>query len=96
MSDPLAELARLIGRPAPGEAIAERAIVAAERALESGALVARAAVQMGTTAMRALEDRDKLLAAIRRIDAINDNPACFNKEINDVCDKILRPELANG
>jgi len=33
----------------------------------------------------------ELLAAISRIDAINDNPACYNPEINEVCDKILRP-----
>lgn len=32
-------------------------------------------------------------AALVRIDAINDNPACFSKEINDLCDPILRPHL---
>jgi hypothetical protein len=44
------------------------------------------------TVIRELEaENAKLLAAIKRIDAINDNPAWFNKEINDVCDGILRP-----
>lgn len=46
---------------------------------------------------RAIGARDReierLLTAIKRIDAINDNPACYNAEINKVCDKILRPEL---
>jgi hypothetical protein len=36
----------------------------------------------------------RLMAALIRIDAINDNPACFNAEINAVCDTILRPHLA--
>ena len=35
----------------------------------------------------------ELEAAIKRTDAINDNPACFNSEINEVCNKILRPHL---
>lgn len=35
----------------------------------------------------------QLVAALQRIDAINDNPARFNKEINDVLDTVLRPEL---
>jgi hypothetical protein len=37
-------------------------------------------------------ENERLRAAISRIDAINDNPAHFNSEINEVCDKILRPE----
>jgi len=32
-------------------------------------------------------------AAIARIDAINDNPACFNEEINSLCGMLLRPGL---
>lgn len=36
----------------------------------------------------------RLRAAISRIDAINDNPACYNPAINEVCDSILRPHLA--
>lgn len=36
----------------------------------------------------------RLLTAIKRIDAINDNPAHFSAEINAVCDTILRPHLA--
>jgi hypothetical protein len=34
-----------------------------------------------------------MLAVIKRIDGINDNPADFNTEINAECDRILRPEL---
>lgn len=40
-----------------------------------------------------LDERDRLLAAIQRIDGINDNPAHYNSEINAVCDAILRPHL---
>ncbi len=36
---------------------------------------------------------ERLMSAIERIDAINDNPARFNSEINAVCDAILRPHL---
>lgn len=36
---------------------------------------------------------ERLRAAISRIDAINDNPSCFNAEINAVCDTVLRPHL---
>lgn len=39
-------------------------------------------------------ENERLLTAIRRIDAINDNPYHFNSEINAECDKILRPELS--
>lgn len=35
----------------------------------------------------------RLLNVIKRIDAINDNPAHFNSEINKVCDEILCPHL---
>lgn len=41
----------------------------------------------------AADEIGRLRAAISRIDAINDSPACFNKDINDVCDTILRPHL---
>lgn len=40
-----------------------------------------------------VDEIEKLRLAILRIDAINDNPARFNVEINAVCDGILRPEL---
>jgi hypothetical protein len=30
------------------------------------------------------------IMAIRRIDAINDNPACFNAEIDEVCRPFIR------
>lgn len=36
---------------------------------------------------------EQLRAALVRIDAINDNPAVFNSEINALCDPILRPQL---
>jgi len=39
---------------------------------------------------------ERLLNAIKRIDGINDNPAHFNKAINDVCNTILRPELVDN
>ena len=35
---------------------------------------------------------EALEAALRRIDAINDSPACFNKDIDDVCNAALAPE----
>lgn len=35
----------------------------------------------------------RMRAALTRIDAINDNPACFSEEINDLCGRILRPHL---
>jgi hypothetical protein len=38
-------------------------------------------------------ENERLMAAIWRIDAINDNMACYNPDINAVCDPILRPEL---
>lgn len=34
---------------------------------------------------RALNQVEELTATIKRIDAINDNPACFNVEIDQVC-----------
>lgn len=37
---------------------------------------------------------EQLHQAIVRIDAINDSPSCFNPEINQVCDAILRPHLS--
>ena len=40
-----------------------------------------------------LRENERLWATVRRIDAINDNPACYNPEINAECDKVLRPEL---
>jgi len=42
------------------------------------------------------EDFERLRNAIQRIDGINDNPAHFNKAINDVCNTILRPELVDN
>jgi len=33
---------------------------------------------------------ERLRAALRRIDGINDNPACYNVEINAVLDEVLR------
>jgi len=38
-------------------------------------------------------ENERLRTAIKRIDAINDNPADFNSDINEVCDSILRPHL---
>ncbi len=38
---------------------------------------------------RLQEQNAKLVAAIQRIDAINDNPAIFNKDIDDVCTAAL-------
>jgi len=46
-------------------------------------------------AERAEAEVVRLIAAISRIDAINDNPARFIPEINEVCDEILRPSC-NG
>jgi hypothetical protein len=37
---------------------------------------------------------ERLRAAVLRIDAINDSPARFSQEINEVCDTILRPHLS--
>lgn len=42
----------------------------------------------------ARKERAVLETAVRRIDAMNDNPADFNAEINGICDAILRPYLA--
>lgn len=43
--------------------------------------------------LRKYADRiEALEAALRRIDAINDSPACFHKDINDVCRVVLGPE----
>jgi hypothetical protein len=39
---------------------------------------------------------ERLRAALRRIDGINDNPACYNAEINEVLDRILRPGTTDG
>ncbi len=36
---------------------------------------------------------ERLQAALRRIDGINDNPACYNPSINEVCDEILRGRI---
>lgn len=41
----------------------------------------------------AADEIERMSLALKRIDAINDNPACFSKEINDLCDPILRPHL---
>jgi len=46
---------------------------------------------VATNIEEAAAEIERLMAAITRIDAINDNPACFNSEINDVCGAILRP-----
>jgi len=35
---------------------------------------------------------EALEKALRRIDAINDSPAIFNKDIDDVCRAALAPE----
>lgn len=35
----------------------------------------------------------RLRAVIARIDAINDNPADFNSDIDRECDRVLRPHL---
>ncbi len=45
-----------------------------------------------------LSDRNAdLVAAIQRIDAINDRPeCCFNSEISDICDSILRPDITTA
>lgn len=40
-----------------------------------------------------VKEVERLRSAISRIDSINDNPAVYNPEINDVCDTILRPHL---
>ena len=44
-------------------------------------------------AQRTIAEIERLYAALQRIDAINDNPADFNSEINAVLDEILRPDL---
>jgi len=41
-------------------------------------------------ALKAEVEIERLMAAIWRIDGINDNPAHYNPEINAVCDSILR------
>ncbi len=35
---------------------------------------------------------DRLRAALRRIDSLNDNPAHYNSEINDVIVRALEPQ----
>jgi hypothetical protein len=41
----------------------------------------------------AADEIEWLRAALQRIDGINDNPACYNVDINAVLDRILRPGL---
>lgn len=35
-----------------------------------------------------LDENERLRAALLRIDAINDNPACYNSQINDVIEAL--------
>lgn len=51
---------------------------------------------IGKLGQDAAAEIERLYAAVRRIDAINDNPAHFNVEINEVCDSILRPHLSSA
>jgi len=53
--------------------------------------------RMRVNLANAQTDNARLMAAIRRIDGINDNPAHYNPAINAVCDSILRrdqPDVA--
>lgn len=58
-----------------------------------GAVTNNIPLLLGQIAKPRQDEIDRLRAAINRIDAINDNPADFNSEINAVCDSILRPHL---
>jgi len=50
-------------------------------------------LEENTATMRMASARiEALEKALRRIDAINDSPAIFNKDIDDVCRAALTPE----
>ena len=40
--------------------------------------------------LEAADEIERLLAALQRIDGINDNPACFNPDIDEVLRHVLR------
>ena len=62
------------------------------RDLHKQATVERSHYYVGKCALEAADRIEALEAALRRIDAINDSPATFNKDIDDVCRVALAPE----
>jgi len=62
------------------------------RDLHKQATVERSHYYVGNCTQEAAARIEALEAALRRIDAINDSPATFNKDIDDVCRVALAPE----
>ncbi len=95
--DVLWELRHLV-EFAPSDWVKGTATRAIDCIEEASGLMAEANISLrqATTTMDMARERIEVLeAALRRIDAINDNPACFHKDIDDVIRIAFAPESSS-